>query len=115
MDNAKKLSHSTTFNQQKILINDSDIVTIPSTSGLVIDEVVTVPTGLIYAPAYRVFFEYAGVMYQVAQYNWIQILALDTIITGIDADFNFVIKTVNLGSAVANVTFHYRIYLDSQP
>lgn len=110
-DASKNLSFNNPGNnQQKIIINSSQTVTLPHT--LTALNVVSVPTGLTEVPAYRAFIETAGTMRSLSQQF---VTTADSIVSGIDANFNFFIRVLNIGSAVPNVTFYYRIYIDSKP
>lgn len=116
MGDSRNLSFSTTFNQQKILINDSQTVTIPTSVGVIPDSLFTVTTGALDPPTFRAFYEISGVLYPIwrAPGTLPSPLALD-IAAGIDLSNNFFIRTLNLDPPVANVTFYYRVYIDSEP
>lgn len=109
-DNSKKLSFSSVFNQQKILLNDSRTVNIPSSIGPY-TTVVSFSTGLTYVPVFRCFVQFNSILYPITQ----QFAVVDDIIAGVDSSFNFFIKAVSIGVAVNNVTFYWRIYTDSKP
>lgn len=108
---AEALSFSTAFNQQKYLINDSYTATIPS-SVVAYDLILTIPTGLTKVPSFRTFVEIAGILYPIL--NTFDSPLNFTTTTGVDPNFNFVIKTFNSGAPLL-VTFYYRIYEDSAP
>jgi len=112
MDNAGKLSFSTEFNQPKYTLNDSATVTIPS-SGASPDTLLTVATGLTDQVRFKVFIEYAGVLYPMWQYA--RYVGGIDMSAGIDATFNFVVKSYNLFAAIPDVTIYYRIYIDASP
>lgn len=97
-------------NQQKIVINSSQTVTVPH--AVAATNIISVPTGLTEVPAYRAFIETGGTMRSINQQF---VTTADSLIAGIDANFNFFIRAFNIGSAVPNVTFYYRIYIDSKP
>lgn len=98
-------------NQQKIVINSSQTVTLPHSTPNSTN-VVSVPTGLNDVPAYRAFIETGGTMRSLNQQF---VTTADSIVSGIDANFNFFIRVLNIGSAIPNVTLYYRVYEDSKP
>lgn len=117
MSDPRNLSFSTGFNQQKILLNSSVVVTVPTSAGTTADTLLTVPTGLLVVPTFRAFFEHLGVLYPITR----QFELTDTdkvgdgMTAGIDASFNFIIKSYNQDPPVTNVTLYYRVYKDSKP
>lgn len=97
-------------NQQKIIINSSQTVTVPH--AIAATNIISVPTGQTEVPTFRAFIETGGTMRSLDQQF---VTTADSLIAGIDANFNFFIRAFNIGSAVPNVTFYYRVYIDSKP
>lgn len=114
MGNSRNLSFSTGFNQQKIIINSSQVVSVPSTFSPT--TLLSVPTGQTIRPTARVFVEVGGVltpayMSQAATFN--SIGKSTAFFAYFDASNNLVIQTTSLDAYTA--TIYYRIYKDGRP
>jgi len=110
----ENLSYTNQFNQQKIIANGSQSVSVPGTT--LITTVLTVPTNETTTPTARAFIEFNGIM---APLSSGEIGTINTIgkTTAFFAYFNalngFVVQVASSDSYTC--TIYYRIYKDGRP
>ena len=119
MGDPRKLSFSTGFNQPKIIVNTSSVVSIPVSAPNVADTVLTVGTGVSTKPLPpRIAIEYSGTMCP-AYGNGSDTFTVIGINIGFIAYFNgsnqLVVKSYSQELGSTNITIYYRIYKDAKP
>ena len=107
------LSYSNVFNQQKIIINDSAVVSVPNTG--VLTTVLTVSTGETITPTARVFIEHNGIMAQI--YNstsgtFRTIVQSARFYTFFNANNDLVVQVYSFDTF--SPTIYYRVYIDGR-
>lgn len=115
MGNSRNLSCSTGFNQQKIIVNSSQTVSVPFT-GVGPDTLLTVSSGQTVRPTARVFVQIGAklapaYMSQSATFN--SLGKSTAFICSFDSSNNLVIQSNSLDTY--SVTIYYRIYKDGRP
>lgn len=115
MGNSRNLSFSTGFNQQKIIINSSQSVTVP-VSGINPDTLLTVSTGQTVRPTARVFVEVGGTLipaYMSSAATFNSIAKNTYFFCYFDSSNNLVIQSYSTDTYTA--TIYYRVYMDGRP
>lgn len=110
----KNLSYTNLFNQQKIIVDDSQVVNVPNTFTLT--TILTVATGQDVTPTARVFIEYNGIMaplYTSRSGTFRTIGKLAGFYVFFNAINALVIQTLSLDTF--SPTIYYRIYKDGRP
>ena len=115
MGDSKNLSYATSFNHQKILINDTVDVVIP-VSGASPDQLTTVITGQATRPTAKVYVEFSGTLcpaYMSTSATFNAIGKSTAFFCFFDANNDLYIQSFSFDTYTA--TLHYRLYLDGRP
>jgi hypothetical protein len=117
MGNARNLSFSTGFNQQKIIINSSQAVTCPALS-FTPDTLFTVSTGQTVRPTARVFVEIGGILapaYASTAASQNSLGKAVAFLCYFDGSNNLVVQSFSNEATTTAARVYYRIYKDGRP